>query len=133
MSGLEVKYKPRSYTGAIAKMTFVCYICFRCFQAFQGSLVELSVCGTVQVLYSFHLFQISLHCWMMISLLTMLGKQPFDTCFYLPLTFCFLHYIKHCNLVRLTCRCFQTCRGSDNLRQNWSPHHFVFLLKFEFL
>ena len=26
-----------------------------------------------------------------------------------PKTFCFLHYIKHCNLVRLTCRCFRAC------------------------
>ena len=31
--------------------------------------------------------------------------------FYLPQTSCFLHYIKHFNLVRLTCRCFPLCHN----------------------
>ena len=34
--------------------------------------------STVENLYIFQIFQMSLHCWMMISLLTMLEKQPTD-------------------------------------------------------
>ena len=44
---------------------------------------------TVQNLYSFHLFQMSLHCWMMISLLTMSFKIPTDPCFISPKHFVF--------------------------------------------
>ena len=39
---------------------------------------------TVQDLYSFHLFQMLLHCWMMIILFTMLDKQLTDACFISP-------------------------------------------------
>ena len=38
----------------------------------------------VQDLYSFHLFQMPLHCWMMISLFTMLDKQQIDACLISP-------------------------------------------------
>ena len=87
---------------------------------------------TVQDLYSFRLFQMLLHCWSMISLFTMLDKQLTDACFISPKQFCLLHHTKHCNLVRLTCRCFRACCGSDNWRQYLSPHNFVFLLKCKF-
>ena len=45
--------------------------------------------GTVQDLYNFHLFQMVLHCWLIISLLPMLVKQPTDACFISPKHFVF--------------------------------------------
>ena len=52
--------------------------------SFEQSVRKCGEIGTVQDLYSFHLIQMLMLCWMMISLFTMLDKQPTDACFISP-------------------------------------------------
>ena len=49
-----------------------------------GLLLHVLPTGTVQDLYNFQLFQMVLHCWLMINLLTMFEKEPTDACFISP-------------------------------------------------
>ena len=58
-------------------------------QNFKNKTFISKAACTVQDLYSFHLFQMSLHCWMMISLFTMLDNQLTDACLVSPKHFVF--------------------------------------------